>query len=372
MILTDTAVSSSGVSSKNDPCRIPRSAIPLFTSHPTALNVLFADVESQAIGQIAAFAGTPGSVVRRRNASGFEFYARQFYDGDGKQRESYIAGPIGDPEADAKARAIEVRVAEVADLVPTLRMLARERFVYVNAKTWATIAALHNHGVFAAGGMLVGSHAYGVLLNRMGIRAAPYATEDIDIAGREALAFAELPQAKLLEVLRESGVPFVEVPSLRRKKPATSLTQRGKARFHVELLVPSPDESFPVIAVPELKAHATGLPYLGYLLAEHQTTVILARQGACAVRVPVPERLAIHKLLVSQLRTGRQAKSLKDLHQAAVLCAALAQDHPGAISDALSAVPSGARRYLPAALAAVEPLLAEAPRAWEELGGRTP
>lgn len=341
--------------------------MPLFTHHPTPLNVLFSDIEGQAIGQEVVFAGTAGSIVRRSNASGFEFYARQYYDGDGRQRESYIAGPIGNAEADAKARAVEATVAEVADLVPTLRMLARERFVSVNAKTWATIAVLHNHGVFTAGGMLVGSHAYEVLLNRMGVRAAPYATEDIDIARREALAFAELPASSLLEMLRESGVPFVEVPNMDRKRPATSFKQRGKARFHLDLLVPSPDESFPVVAVPELRAHATGLPYLGYLLAEHQTSILLARQGCCAVRVPLPERFAIHKLIVSQLRTGRQAKSRKDIHQAAVLCAALAEDHPGAIIDARAQVPPNARGYLAPALAAVEPLLRGSPRAWAEL-----
>jgi hypothetical protein len=135
--------------------------------------------------------------------------------------------------------------------------------------------------------------------------------------------------------------------------------------------VPSPNEEFPVVAVPELKAHATGLPYLTYLLAESQTAALLAREGCCAVRVPLPERFAVHKLLVSQLRIGRGVKSDKDIFQASVLCAALADDHPGALEAALAEVPRRARRYLPPALeAARRHLEHDHPRAWEELGGR--
>jgi hypothetical protein len=219
--------------------------------------------------------------------------------------------------------------------------------------------------------MLIGSHAYGVLLNRLGARAASYATEDIDIARREALAFERLPDAGFLEMLRDSGIEFVEGPGLDRKAPATSFKQQGRSRFHVDLLVPSPDEGFPVVAVPELRAHATGLPYLRFLLEESQEAALLAREGCCAVRVPLPERFAIHKLLVSRLRVGRGVRSDKDVLQAGVLCAVLGDRHPGALEAAIAAVPRAARKYLWPALDLPGRLLAEPhPRAWEELRGR--
>jgi len=41
-------------------------------------------------------------------------------------------------------------------------------------KTYATLASLHLHGVFSAGATLNGSHAFGVLINQMGVRAAAY------------------------------------------------------------------------------------------------------------------------------------------------------------------------------------------------------
>ncbi len=341
---------------------------PLCRPHSRALTLLYTEVEEVALAQSEAFAGTAGSVIERTNASGFRYYAHQAYDANRKQRERYLAGPVGDADAEAKADALRTRIQEVKELVPTLRMLGREGFNLVDPKTYATLAVLHNHGVFTAGGMLIGSHAYGVLLNRLGVRATPYATEDVDIARREALAFETLPGKGLLEMLRETGIDFVEVPSLDHKQPSTSFKQKGRAHFHVDLLVPSHDEGFPVLPVPELTAHATGLPYLTYLLAESQRAAVLAREGCCAIRVPLPERFAVHKMIASQLRVGRTAKSGKDLQQAAVLCAALADTHPGAIESAVAAVPKRAVRRLTAALESMRVLLEKtAPMAWEEL-----
>jgi hypothetical protein len=330
--------------------------------------VLFADLERHALSQRVAFVGTAGSVVERTNASGFPFYSHQYYDGDGKKRERYLGGPIGDADADRAAGEMRARIHETKDLVPSLRLLGREGYLLVDPRTYATVASLHNHGIFAAGAILIGSHAYGVLLNRMGIRAATYATEDVDIARGEALSFAEPGDASLLQMLRDSGIDFVEVPSLDRRRPSTSWKQVGRSRFHVALLVPAPRNSAPTVAVPELQAHATGLPYLDYLLAESQVAALIAREGTCAARVPMPERFAIHKLIVSRLRTGREAKSQKDLAQAAVLCAALAELHPGAIESSLAAVPTRARKPLRQGLLAVKPRLAKHPRALEELG----
>lgn len=342
----------------------------IYVEHPRSLAVLFADIESHALATDTAFIGTAGSVLERTNASGFRFYAHQFYGGDGRKKERYVAGPTGDADADRAADELRTRIREVKGIVPSLRLLGREGFQLVDAKTYATIASLHNHGVFAAGGVLVGSHAFGVILNRLGVRAATYATEDIDIARPGALAFEEAPALDFLAMLQTSGIEFVEVPPLDRREPSTSFKQRGRAPFHVDLLAPSPDETFPIVAVPELGAHATALPYLRYLLGESQMTAVIAREGCCAVRVPLPERFAVHKLLVSQLRVGRGAKSGKDVDQACVIAAALGDLHPGALEAAVAALPRSARRRYRAALILVQRRLAAAhPRAWAELSG---
>ncbi len=339
-----------------------------WAAHPQALNVMYANLEAYALQRQNAFVGTAGSVIERENANGVRFYVHQFYDATGKQRERYLGGPVGAPDANTKADELRARIVELKALVPTFRMLGREGFNLIDPRAYGTIAALHNRGVFEAGGMLIGSHAYGVLLNRMGIRVAAYTTDDVDIARREELAFERLPERDFLAMLSESGIEFLEVPGLDRKSPATSFKQRGRGGFHVDLLVPSKNETFPVVPVPELRAFATGLPYLGYLLAESQTGMVVAREGCCAVRLPLPERFAIHKLVVSRLRTGRNTKSQKDIDQASVLLAVLATTHAGAIESAVAALPRRAVKHLRAALASMRPALADRlPRAWEEL-----
>ena len=63
------------------------------------------------------------------------------------------------PDADAAAEAMRLRIRETKDLVPTLRLLGREGFAITDAKTFATVASVHNAGLFRAGAVLVGATA---------------------------------------------------------------------------------------------------------------------------------------------------------------------------------------------------------------------
>jgi hypothetical protein len=306
--------------------------------------VLYGDLENYARGQAAVLPGTPGSVLERRNASGFRFYAHQYYDANGKKVERYLAGPVGDAAADARAKELGQRISEVNAALKNVRLLAREGFKLVDAKTFATLAALRNRQLFEAGALLVGSHAYGALLNQLGARAAQYATQDL-----------------------ESGIAFAEIPQLDKRKPSTSFKEAGNSFFQVDLLAPSATGDIGAVRVPELKAHATALPYLKYLLMESQQSLILAREGCCMVRVPTPERFGIHKLLVSQLRKQRSEKAAMDISQASVLIAVLAERHPGALEAAAKALPLSARKHAKAARPLARAQLHSHPRAIEVL-----
>jgi hypothetical protein len=310
----------------------------LYEPHPAALTTLYGDLENFARAQRIALPGTPGSVLERRNAGGYKFYAHQFYDATGRKVEKYIAGPVGDAGADAKAEELREKIKSLGETVRSIRLLTREGFKFVDSKTYATVASLHNHELFKAGASLVGSHAYGALLNQLGVRAAQYATKDVDIARNAQLAFEAAPQLSFLEMLKSSGISFFEVPGLNKRKLGTSLKN----------------------------SHATALPYLRYLLGDSQETAILAREGCCMVRVPTPERFALHKLIVSQLRKGG-GKAIKDLDQASVLFAVLADRHPGALADAAKAVPLSARKHVAKAAVLARQNLASHPRAIEAL-----
>ena len=134
-------------------------------------------------------------------------------------------------------------------------------------------------------------------------------------------------------MLRSTGIDFYAVPTLDHRSPVTSFAEPGGARLRVDLLVPSTNDDYPTIPVPELKPHAKGLPYLAYLLGTSQEVPVLSSHGAVMVRVPAPERFAVHKLIVSQLRSKTGGKPAKDLRQAATSIEASHGTFPGAIEQ---------------------------------------
>jgi len=347
----------------------------LTISHERALTLLFAELESTAAEQGEAFLGTPGTLTERTNDNGTTYWVHRYSDALNRRHETYL-GKSDDAEVIALVAALRDRIDVANATIARVRLLARSGFATVDRKAYYSIASLHNHGLFRAGALLIGSHAYGALLNALGVRAVPYATEDVDIARREELALSGVPG--FLEMLRETGIEFFEVPSLNRRTPSTSFAEPGGARLRVDLLVPSPNDDYPTIPVPELKAHAKGLPYLAYLLGASQEIPVLSAHGGVMVRVPVPERYAIHKLIVSQLRAKTSSKPEKDLRQAATLIEALVERFPGAVEDALKAVPNSAVRHVARATDALKQHLPEsaevawaAVRSLPEIAGST-
>ncbi|MGH8288180.1 MAG: GSU2403 family nucleotidyltransferase fold protein [Steroidobacteraceae bacterium] len=337
----------------------------LTAPHERALTLLFSELSSAAAHQNEAFLGSPGSLAERTNETGTRYWVHRYSDAAGRRQEAYL-GKAGDPPVIARVAELRERIAAANSAIAGVRLLARAGFATVDRKAYSTLASLHNHGLFHAGALLIGSHAYGALLNSLGVRAAAYSSEDVDIARRAQLAVSRLPP--FIDMLRETGLEFFPVPALHRSAPSTSFAERGGSRLRVDLLVPSPDEDYPTVPVPELAAHAKGLPYLAYLLGTSLETPVLSPHGIVLVRVPVPERLAVHKLVVSQLRSKASAKPEKDLRQAATLIEALADRFPNAVEEALGAVPKSAVRY---AARAIKPLQRHLPSskesAWEEL-----
>jgi len=341
----------------------------LTSPHEKALTLLFAELEATATEQREAFPGTPGNLTQRTNDSGTRFWVHRYSDAVGRRQETYL-GANDDQAVLARLESLRKRIEEANATIARVRVLARAGFATVDRKTYSTLATLHNHGLFRAGAVLIGSHAFGALLNALGAKAVPYATEDVDIARSEALALPELPP--FLDMLCETGIEFFEVPALNRRQHPTSFKEGGRSRLKVDLLAPSPGAGYPTIAVPELRAHAKGLPHLRYLLGHSQEVPVLSPHGVVLVRVPVPERYAIHKLVVSQLRAKTTSKPAKDLRQSATLIEALVERFPGAVEDALTAVPRSAVRHVRRAAAALtRHLPASAEAAWEALKSYT-
>ena len=142
----------------------------LFSRHPLLLQTAFSELKRQAMEQPFVLVGTPGSVSVRA-VNGRPYLYRQFYDAEGRKAAQYI-GASDDGAAARRAEAIREQIALTKALVKDGRLLAERGYVRTDARTAAIVAVLANRGLFRAGAVLVGSHAYGALLNDLGVRAA--------------------------------------------------------------------------------------------------------------------------------------------------------------------------------------------------------
>jgi len=292
----------------------------LFTEHLLSLQTAYSDLKRQAVEQPFVLVGTPGS-VDVRDVNGRSFFYRQYYDPQGKKVADYL-GSVEDDAGKARSAAVREQIDVANGLLEVARVLGRSGYMRADARTDAVLAALANGGVFRAGGLLIGSHSYGAMLNDLGVRAAAYATQDVDVARARPL---ELPTKMAFEeMLEKSRVPLIPIPQLERKKPSTSWSVRGRERFRVDLLAPTQSR----------------LPGLRYLLEEPLPSIVIGRSAVVPVNVPRPERLAWHKMLVTELRHETSEKKSKDVEQAAVLVAVLVEREPDAITRAFREVPA--------------------------------
>src|SRR5271154_4663150 len=150
----------------------------LYTMHSPAAPATYADVENHALGMDESIAGTPGSITTRENANGASFFVRQYYDHEGRKRDQYLASSGGEDSSSIVAD-WKRRIEEAKRLQDSVRLLVREGYSALTPKHLAAIMPLANHGVFKAGAVLVGTRAFEVIVNRLGVRVAPLATEDI-------------------------------------------------------------------------------------------------------------------------------------------------------------------------------------------------
>lgn len=205
------------------------------------------------------------------------------------------------------------------------------------------LTLLEGAGVFAAGGVLAGSHAFNVYGNMLGYKfpLETAQTADIDLSISIGVTKETID---LKTAMMESNLGFLEIPALNRKSPSTSYKIRD-SELKVDLLTPlfGRDSSKPIY-MNTLKLFASPLKYLDYLIKDPVKAVVVSGRGIL-VNVPQPVRYAIHKLVISERRpSSMQVKAIKDLNQAASLLEILSLDRPGDLESALIDVHEDKRR----------------------------
>jgi hypothetical protein len=345
-------------------------AAKLFTRHDAASHARYQALKPLARSQRRVLPGAPG-LLKRRARAGTEYWVREFNRTDGRKADEHV----GSVEAVAPERLKEIK-GEI-DLAKALvsGSSALRLFGYQRAdrKTAAVLGALFSNGLFAAGLTLVGSHAYGSLVNELGIATPGYTTQDIDVARHQPLQLALPAGVDFQRILADSGLQFVPVPGMPSRKPSASFKVPGVDALSVDVLVPGKTLG-KIVPLAELRTHAQEVPLLDFLLEDAIETVVLGPNHVVPVRVPTPERFVVHKLMSSQQRKADRAKARKDLEQAAVLAAVLTEDSPGSLQAAFRALPAAGRPDAKRGARAAAKILAgshdEARGVLERLAGR--
>ena len=199
------------------------------------------------------------------------------------------------------------------------------------------LGKMSDAGLFASGGVLVGSFAFGCYGNVLGVHMEQglSRTEDMDfsVAREMNIGFVRNMKEDLVEAEPSLATPPQINPRI------VPFEMRAPDGFKIEFLTTriGVHDKSPVL-IERFGVHAQPLEYMDYLLDRTQPAVILNGAGIL-VEIPQPARYAAHKLAVSQLRpTGSQPKIKKDINQACALMRVLMEDNPGALDAAFEAV----------------------------------
>lgn len=317
-----------------------------FQRLPESVQTLYAELLEQTIhaeAEAAAIKAPQGSFVSKTIKGGTYWYLQRM-EGDrkrqvylGKESPSLLSWMEEVRQARARSAADEAQRARLCS------MLAAGGAVTEGPAVARVLQLLAESGVFHMGGVLVGTQAFTVYGNMLGVRfdQQTLRTQDVDLAQDRGIGIALSEETAPVDVERTltgSGMGFFPVPALDARHPSTSFKIRGR-ELRVDFLTPltGPEQSKPVF-LPSLGVSAHPLRFLDYLIEGPAQAVVVAGSGVL-VNVPDPARFALHKLWISGRRpVSEQTKAVKDLRQAGDLLEVLLEDRPGDVLVAWEAL----------------------------------
>lgn len=336
-----------------------RQPLEVQTLYAELLERLAAHEAARAIGHLT------GSFVTKVMKGG-EYYYFQHSEPGGKKTQTYVGRR--DASLDAVVKSYTDARAELAPDIESIQRLCsllRAGGAMVTDQASARVLrALAEAGVFRLGGVLVGTQAFVVLGNLLGVvwSGASLRTQDVDVAADLGMSIA-VPElsADVPGVLESLEMGFLPVPSLNRKSPSTSYKVRGQG-LRVDLLAPARRDGQAPIPLPRFGATAQPLKFLDFV-TEHAATAAVVNGGGVSVNVPDPARFALHKLIVAGERpASMHTKRSKDVWQASQLLEVLVEERQGDLRMAWDAIVERGRawvRQVDSGLAAMEEMAPE-------------
>ncbi len=285
-----------------------------------------------------------------KTIKGDVYYYFQHVGIEGAQRQIYLGRqtPALDRLAGQFKKEKELQKPDMDHVRSLCAQIRAGKAMTTDAATAKVIKALSDSGVFRLSGVLVGTHAFMVMGNVLGVNWETHVkTHDIDIASHKAVDVA-LPDTTVdvPGTLEKLQMGFLPVPALNHKHSSTSFKVRGQT-LRVDFLTPAhgrTDET-PVF-IPKLNIAAQPLPFLGYLLEDFEKGAVVNSEGIL-VNIPAPARYAFHKIIISQERSfSMHTKALKDMAQAASLLGILCEERAGDVIAAWRALQKQSKTWL--------------------------
>lgn len=341
-----------------------------YTELPASAQTAYAQLldASLAAEHLRSVADLSGS-FNAKTVKGRRYWYYQWTQPSGVLTQQYVG-----PDGEAVRRLIDRarQPGALASLEPLVRSAHALGCATLIPKHERVLRRLAEYGLFRAGGLLVGTHAFLAHGNMLGVRWSRLdLTQDIDFAhaGRSlSLALPGNLEVKTADAIHSLELGFLPVRSLAGKSGATYLNPR-EPEFRLDFLTArhrGGDEPF---FHPQLNVMLQPLPYMELSLESVEQAVVFSREKAVVVNVPDPARFALHKLIIYGERSASyRTKASKDLAQAASLLAYLWEHRRAALEDAVADVRSRGPHWRSRLKQGAEAVLARFPELTEMPG----
>ncbi|RDD60941.1 nucleotidyltransferase family protein [Ferruginivarius sediminum] len=312
---------------------------------PVATQTMYADLNERAWrGNLQDLTAGTGGSAYTREVNGRKYWYWRPPSDHGKRPSPRYLGPDTDLVRQ-RIQELDEHTHNRRERRDMVRALRSARLPYPDKITGDVLAALAEAGAFRLRAVVVGSVAFQCYSGLLGvyIPATLSRTGDVDIAQFHSISLAVEDQidADAEALLKRVDRRFRAIPDpFDSRRTLRYALESGKAEIYsVDVLSPlrGPERG----SLTQLRALRTDgqlIRFLDYLMYQEQNAVILHGAGI-PINVPAPEKYALHKLLVAQMRHAiprSQVKARKDLDQAAALIEILAEMRPEDLADSWS------------------------------------
>ena len=327
--------------------------------YSTTLQAVYSELlEQLRYAEAEGLIAEEGFYTRRKRHDRYYWYFRRRMGNSHSER--YIGAET--PELSARIETLKERAERAKQAAGERRMLVRQLrtggFLSPDRCTGRLIETLARAGAFRLHAVIVGTHAFRCYPALLGahLDASLMTTRDLGLAQDPvALGLTDTAIPSLSHVLARAE-NFIEIPPLNRKDPPTSWRTDDHA-LRLDVLTPLTGPARrTTVELPALGVHASALRFLDFLLEQPVFAAVLTGSGVL-IRVPTPERYALHKLIIASRRgaAGRD-EARKDIQQAQSLLEILVLDSPGDVEDAWSDLIRRGKQWQTAAMKSIKRL----------------